>query len=135
MLLDTLKSEIRKKSSISLMIERNIFTTIVSVFAVLWIATYPTTLPKNTVSATHTSPSCYVMSDNGESNPSLSDLLKFMKDYEDGRKNDQKIFEEKLKTEREKDKSEFANDIYNLKTTLSELVETGVKDGIELAVG
>ena len=41
---------------------------------------------------------------------------------------------EKLKIEREKDKNDFARDISSLTTTISELVQTGVKEEIETAV-
>ena len=72
------------------------------------------------------------MSDDG--NPSLADLMNFMKNNEEARKTDKKNFEENLKKEREKDKNDFTKDISNLTTTLTALVQTGLKDGMEAAV-
>ena len=45
-----------------------------------------------------------------------------------------KAFDEKLRIERDNDKNEFAKDMSSLTTTLTELVKTGVKDEIEIAV-
>ena len=45
-----------------------------------------------------------------------------------------KEFLEKMSTERATYKSELTNDIANLKTTITELVKTGVKDEIDAAI-
>ena len=74
------------------------------------------------------------MESGSDQTPSLSDLLSFMKQSEVNRKNDMKAFDEKLRIERENDKNEFAKDMSSLTTTLTELVKTGVKDEIEIAV-
>ena len=81
-----------------------------------------------------TVPVSIVMTGNVEGNPSLADLLSFMKNSEENRKEDLKEFEEKLKLEREKDKSDLANDISSLTTKLTDLVQTGIENGIVKAV-
>ena len=71
---------------------------------------------------------------NPDASLSLADLMNFMKEEKESRKEDLKKFEEKLKIERETDKNDLATDISSLTSTLTNLVETGVAKGIENAV-
>ena len=69
-----------------------------------------------------------------ETDISMSDLLNFMKKSEENRKSDIKALEEKLSADRVADKAEIAKDIASLKTTIKDLVKSGVKDEIVTAV-
>ena len=90
------------------------------------------------ISSSYSSITCYsptqVRMAPPEKHVSINDLFEFMKQSDEDRKLEMKALEEKLSSDRDKDKKEFSEDLANLTKTMKDLVKSGVRDEIETAI-